>query len=199
MSTQKMLFPIRHCLNGLALYEVEIDDEGPGMSVERKRRLALIKLMGQGVTDFKFADLARGDFFGLDLSCLDFSYANLRGSDMCLSILRHTRFSYADMRRISCHNSHVYKTIGLEAADLRGAATDFMVFGPVGYSGRMGLAYPRNGVVYVQLGCFEGPADYAIELVKSKYGKKNSYVKLLKAAVARVEECMSQYRGDVIF
>jgi len=116
------------------------------------------------------------DFGHIDLSGMDLSCANLTNADLTNANLR-----YADL-----HNANLY------SADLPGAnfnCTDgAYIFGPVGTEKRTGIAVKHDTCVMIQLGCFWGKSEEAIQAVREKYGRKSTYEKQIKLAVEMLEE-----------
>ena len=125
---------------------------------------------------------------GADLSC-----ANLRGADLSCANLRGADLSCANL---SCANLRGANLRGadLEDADLEGArlrgAMGIVSFGPVGKVRRVGYAVDHGDGVMVQLGCWWGDSEKAIDRIESEYPEgamRDAYVAGVRWAVQQIE------------
>ena len=131
------------------------------MNIEIKNRAGVIILAGDYESVKQACEQNKLNLAGAYLENANLQYASLRGAEL--------------------------KNASLRGAELKNAK-GVVQFGPCPGSGRIGLAVLHSDCVMVQLGCFWGTAEKAIEAVAAQYAdrtaERDDYTGLIKAAVA---------------
>lgn len=131
--------------------------------------------------DLSAANLCKANLLDTNLFSVHLYGANLRGAN-----LSGAKLISADLRSVDLFG------INLSGADLSGAylsgAKNIYTFGPVGKNNRIAYAVKHDNCVMVQLGCFWGTSDQAIDAIRNKYGENSSYESQIKLAVRILQE-----------
>ena len=137
--------------------------------------------------DLSGADLRGANLYGADLSGANLSGADLRGANLRGANLSGANLSGANLRGADLYSANLYSA-NLTGANLRGANGGIFMFGPVGETGRMGIAWLQGGKAQFILGCHEGNLAETTKAVRAKYGPKSTYEAQVRLAAKIVEE-----------
>ena len=113
-----------------------------------------------------------------NLSGADLSFANLYSADLSLANLSGADLSGANLSGADLCGADLFGA-NLSGANLSGA-TGIISFGSIGNERRIGYAYICDNNVRVQLGCFSGDFNEAIEAICEKYGEGSDYEALVR-------------------
>jgi len=131
--------------------------------------------------DLKNADLRNANLYKANLGNAVLKNADLEDANLEYADLRNTNLYKANLEAAYLENANL-KNADLKYANIKGA-TGIYSFGPIGKVRRIGYAVKHETCVMVQLGCFWGTSDEAIEEVRVEYGTESLYEKQIKLAV----------------
>ena len=140
--------------------------------------------------NFINADLENAHLYNADLEGANLENANLENANLYKANLENANLYKANLGNTNLENANL-ENANLENANLKYAnitgATGIYSFGSVGDEKRIGYAVKHDTCVMIQLGCFWGTSDEAIEAVQKKYGENSTYEKQIRLAVEILE------------